>query len=314
MSKPRLTAAELEGKYPIALAARMTAIPAETLRIWERRYGVPKPKRAAGGSRLYSDDDIALLRLVARAIDQGHRPQSLLGRSRDELADLMRTTDASAPPRGAAVAAGGGSRAPTVSSALDAVADDDAARLRADLRRAALAMGPRRFVVEFAQPLLERVGDLWAEGKLAVRQEHLASECLATQLRVLLSDYEDLSHAPVVLLTTLPDELHSLGLLMVAVYLAVAGAAPRMLGPIMPVSEIREAARALRADVVGITVAGSFDQRTAERQLRELRSELPRRVRLWVGGGGATTLRLPDKTQRVMQWSELDRVLAIDAA
>ena len=47
-------------RYRVAAVERMTRIPASTLRSWERRYGWPRPFRAASGQRLYSDHDVAL--------------------------------------------------------------------------------------------------------------------------------------------------------------------------------------------------------------------------------------------------------------
>src|SRR5689334_6657286 len=44
-----------------------TGIAADTLRAWERRYGLPLPQRSAGGHRLYSQHDIETIKwLMAR--------------------------------------------------------------------------------------------------------------------------------------------------------------------------------------------------------------------------------------------------------
>ena len=59
--------------YAIGTAARLADIPPETLRIWERRYDLLAPERTEGGHRLYSEDDVALLRAVKRLVDAGLR-------------------------------------------------------------------------------------------------------------------------------------------------------------------------------------------------------------------------------------------------
>lgn len=46
----------------IGAVARLTGIPAATIRAWERRYGIPRPSRTASGRRLYRAADLALLR------------------------------------------------------------------------------------------------------------------------------------------------------------------------------------------------------------------------------------------------------------
>src|SRR5512138_65329 len=53
--------------YNLKVMLRETGIAADTLRAWERRYGIPTPKRTSGGHRLYSQHDIHLVRwLMAR--------------------------------------------------------------------------------------------------------------------------------------------------------------------------------------------------------------------------------------------------------
>jgi two-component system, chemotaxis family, response regulator PixH len=58
------------GIYPIAVVARMTGIPASTLRHWERAFALVVPRRSEGGRRLYSDDDVARLRWLKERIDR----------------------------------------------------------------------------------------------------------------------------------------------------------------------------------------------------------------------------------------------------
>ena len=50
--------------YVISVAAELAGVHPQTLRIYERR-GLVGPARTGGGSRRYSDQDIALLRRMA---------------------------------------------------------------------------------------------------------------------------------------------------------------------------------------------------------------------------------------------------------
>lgn len=66
---------EIENKdpaYRIGAVSRLTNVPPDTLRVWERRYGVVEPHRTDGGSRLYSEHDVARLGLIKRLVDAGH--------------------------------------------------------------------------------------------------------------------------------------------------------------------------------------------------------------------------------------------------
>jgi DNA-binding transcriptional MerR regulator/methylmalonyl-CoA mutase cobalamin-binding subunit len=320
----------------IRVVANRTGIPAETLRIWERRYGFPRPSRRPGGSRVYSEDDIARLHLVARAIEAGFRPSEVVKLT---AADLTRLVEASAAEAPDGASARGGARAgrsarpgatataiaPAIAPApahahahagtrveaiVDALRADDLVTLRARLRAAAVALGPRAFVTDVAHPFAVRIGDLWAEGAIEVRHEHLASACLTSQLQLLLGALEDGDRSPSVLLATLPAEAHELGLDMVAVYLAASLAAPRLLGADTPAPQIAEAALALGVDAVGLSISPAADVRVAARAVYWLAAALPDGVELWLGGGGARAAAKTAPTARVIAtWPELDHAL-----
>jgi MerR family transcriptional regulator/heat shock protein HspR len=57
-----------EPRYVISVAARMLEIQTHTLRYYER-VGIIEPYRSRGNIRLYSDNDIAILRRVKSMVD-----------------------------------------------------------------------------------------------------------------------------------------------------------------------------------------------------------------------------------------------------
>ena len=59
-------------RYRSGVAARLAGLPVETLRVWERRYGISDTDRSAHGQRLYSDAQVRRLRLMKQLVDQGH--------------------------------------------------------------------------------------------------------------------------------------------------------------------------------------------------------------------------------------------------
>ena len=58
-------------RYPIRAVSKLTGISIDTLRAWERRHGVVSPIRDDRG-RLYTDADVNRLRLLQRALADGH--------------------------------------------------------------------------------------------------------------------------------------------------------------------------------------------------------------------------------------------------
>lgn len=57
--------------YRIGAVARLTGIPPDTLRVWERRYSVVEPIRSEAGTRLYSAEDVGRLTMIKRLVDNG---------------------------------------------------------------------------------------------------------------------------------------------------------------------------------------------------------------------------------------------------
>jgi DNA-binding transcriptional MerR regulator len=57
---------------PIGAVARLTGVPEMTLRNWEKRFGMLRPRRSAvGGHRLYGGDDITLVRHLTQYVVSG---------------------------------------------------------------------------------------------------------------------------------------------------------------------------------------------------------------------------------------------------
>jgi DNA-binding transcriptional MerR regulator/methylmalonyl-CoA mutase cobalamin-binding subunit len=289
--------------YSIRVASRLTGVSSDTLRMWERRYGFPKPVRNSAQVRVYTDADIERLVLISRALKAGFRSGEVIHRAADDLrALLINSTRAELE---------NDRRTPTVDSLLGRLIDDDPEGLRDELRRSVALLGPKQFLTDVAAPLVESVGEAWAAGRIAVRHEHLVSEVLSSKLRLLLSAYDDQSSGPTVLLATLSDEQHGLGLEMVALYLALEGVTPRLLGVNTPPDQIAEAAIALSARVVGVSISEASEIPLTEAHLRRVLSALPAGTDVWVGGKQARKLGLRDaRLHQVVTWAELDRAVA----
>jgi DNA-binding transcriptional MerR regulator len=80
----------------IAQVERETGLSKDVLRVWERRYGFPTPRRSEGGDRLYEPDQVERLRLIKRLMDQGLRPGRLFSLAADQLNDLAQVQHAGA--------------------------------------------------------------------------------------------------------------------------------------------------------------------------------------------------------------------------
>jgi len=71
--------------YRIGVVAKLTGTSPDALRVWERRYAVVKPGRTSSGGRLYSNDDIACLRLMTQLVDAGDSIGTIATLTHEEL-------------------------------------------------------------------------------------------------------------------------------------------------------------------------------------------------------------------------------------
>ncbi len=274
----------------IAAVERETGIGKDTLRAWERRYGFPAPLRNAQGDRAYTWEQVERLRRVRRLVAAGHRPGVLMRLSVAELDVLHREE-----PAGRRLPAPG-TDLPPVPTLLPL--DDGLATLRAGgspalrrwLMQALGEVGLARFVTEGIARLSEDIGGAWVAGRMPVFEEHLFSEAVQTVMRHALLPLQPASHdaRPRVLLTTLSGEEHGLGLLMAEAMLALGGATTIALGTVTPMADIVAAAFAQDVDVVGLSFSERVSPVRLRAVLREVRTQLPARFALWVGGAGAT--------------------------
>jgi methanogenic corrinoid protein MtbC1 len=266
---------------------RDIGIAKETLRVWERRYGFPQPLRDANGERAYPPEQVHRLSLVKRLLDQGYRPGKIMALGADELSEL------GAKP-GAAVATRGPDD-PELRACIALLRAHKVVELRQRLTQSILTMGLQRCVTGLIAPLVGAVGVAWARGDVAVFEEHLFSEMLQGVMRnAIFAAAQQPGHAqatPRVLLTTVPQERHGLGLLMVEALLALEGAHCVSLGVQTPLGDIVEAARAQRADIVALSFSGVTSPRAAVDNVNELRSRLSGRTEVWAGGAGVEMAR-----------------------
>lgn len=259
----------------ISAVERETGLSKDVLRMWERRYGFPKPARDENGERQYSLDETAKLRSIKRLMDVGVRPGKLIGLSRAEL-DSM--SDARAPaPLDRAI--------PSLEHDIVAMLKShDASTLQHAFTQWLMRQGLQRFVLETVSPLNRAVGDAWMRGELFIFEEHLFTELLKASLRSAINAFPRQVGNPRVLLTTLPNEQHGLGLLMVEALLVPEGAQCISLGPQTPLDEIRRATLAHQADIVALSFSAAFPLRQASDSLANLRRHLPAEIGLWAGG------------------------------
>lgn len=291
--------------WSIAEIERDTGLGKDTLRIWERRYGFPTPLRDARGDRLYDQPQLQRLIRIKQLLDTGHRPGKVVPLSLPVLEALLQASCAPADPSDAA---------DDLDDWLNLLEQGQPAQLRAALQQQLQQLGLSQAIEQLLVPLGHRIGQAWLAERLSIHQEHLFSETLQSVLREAIAglDAGSASRPPRVLLTTLPQEQHQLGLLMAECYFALARCERVALGPRLPPSEILSAVGHFQVDIVALSVSLHASAREVADQLSLLREQLQPGIELWVGGAwvGANRRRLPRGVLPVVNDAQVNAGLA----
>lgn len=233
-----------------------TGLAADTLRAWERRYGLPTPNRTAGGHRLYSQYDIETIKWlmarqaegisISRAVDLWNE-QTASGS--DPLAASTSSTFSSAQTGLAAYAA---------DTTLDAIRAEWVAACVAfsetnaeqALNKAFSIFPVEAVCTEVMQRGMSEIGTLWYENRASVQQEHFASGLAMRRLDALLSASPAPTRNHTVLIGCPPDEWHTFTPLLLALLLRRRGLNIVYLGANVPTERFSETVTAVNASLV----------------------------------------------------------------
>lgn len=272
---------ELNIRLPINAVERETGVSKELLRMWERRYHFPTPDRDDQGDRIYSLDQVAKLRLLRRLIDAGFRPGKIIGLEVSALEMLLSTQNKSQLDV-----------SPEMERELIQVLQSkDPHRVREYLSHQLVRMGLYTFIIEFLQYANSIVGDAWMRGEVEVHEEHLYTEQVQSLIRSAITNLRVATEPPRIMLTTAPDENHTLGLLMVEAMMRLDNVDAICFGAQMPVRDIAQAAIKQKMNIVALSFSASYPTSKAIEFLEELRFRLPLSVDIWAGGNALKSTR-----------------------
>ncbi|MEM9195284.1 MAG: MerR family transcriptional regulator [Myxococcota bacterium] len=253
--------------------SRLTGIPADTIRIWERRYGAVVPHRTEGNTRRYSVEQVGRLKLLRRLSQQGHSIGAIAALKTDELINLEGGSIADPPPA---------ESDEVIDRYLDLIRAFEVRKANQYLSKIASLTPSVRLAVDFIGPLLQRVGNEWAEGELEIAHEHLATSQVRNLLGTLISQMDPPPGTPKLLATTPPDHAHEFGVLIGSFLAAARGLEPVYLGPSLPWNEIEKAVQTSGARIALLSVVRDVGKRELQNLSEGIRN-LHSLVEVWVG-------------------------------
>ena len=258
-----------DGVLRIGELSKRSGVSPELLRAWERRYGLLRPVRSAGGLRLYTPADVERVRVM-----------------RQHLADGLAAAEAAA----LALRAGIGDETAPMALRPEAARDDladaldryDEPRAQAILDRLLAVATVDTLLSEVVLPYLHELGERWLRGDASVAQEHFASSVVRGRLLGLARGW-GLGLGPTAVLACLPGEQHDLGLIAFGLALRSRGWRIVYLGSDSPIETVEEVSRQLDPSLVVLTAVNSERVEPVVTNLRLLAG----RHRLALGGAVA---------------------------
>jgi methanogenic corrinoid protein MtbC1 len=250
--------------------SRRTGVGVDTLRAWERRYGLLEPRRSPGGFRLYGSGDQERVRAMKALIDSGV--------SAAEAARLATSGQGPAGLGGSGEAAG--DHGPRLTAALERFDETDANAIIDDaLARFTIgAVASRIFL-----PVLQEIGTRWERGEVSVAQEHFAAGILRARMLSVGRNW-GAGSGPRVLLACPPGERHDLGLIAFGLVLRERGWRITFLGSDTPIETIVDAAADLNPEAVVLAAVTRQRFEAVANGIRKLSGD----TRVLIGGGGAS--------------------------
>jgi DNA-binding transcriptional MerR regulator len=258
--------------------SRRTGVNVDTLRAWERRYGIFAPARSEGGFRLYSSSDEERARAMQGLIAEGLSAAQAAAAVREGRSpgDTGPTGIAAAPDL-------------TARELLDAIERLDEEAANRILDRAFAALSFDAVAQGVLLPVLRAVGDGWQRGEVTIGQEHFATNLLRGRLLGFARGWMT-GIGPVAVLACPSGENHDLGLILFGLSLHGRGWRIAFLGADTPLESVAETADAVDAALVVVAALSPEPLADARAELRELGAARP----LALGGAGAGADELAD--------------------
>ena len=220
--------------YTIKHAATQAGVSAATLRAWERRYALVTPHRTESGYRLYGDSDVQLIRSMKQLVDDGWSASLAATeavRRAKSLASVTQTV--SQLPQTAAPELS----TDLVQKLISAAADLDTTELAVTLDQLFAISSFEAVMAHHVFPALTELGNAWADGRVSVAGEHLASHAVMRRLAVAYEAAAAFGHGPRVVLGMGPNIRHEIGLLAFAVAARRQGLNTDYLGADLPLDD-----------------------------------------------------------------------------
>lgn len=243
--------------YNLKVVLKETGLGADTLRAWERRYGLPVPNRTSGGHRLYSQRDVETIKWlmkrqaeglsISRAVDMWNEQ---IASGTDPLADTTQHAALSAVTIPVQYQAPDTSIDSLRAKWIEACMEFSESTAEQILNQAFSMFPVETVCLEVLQKGMSEIGEHWYTNRASVQQEHFASGLAMRRLDALLSASPAPTRNQTVVVGCPPDEWHTFTPLLLSLLLRRRGFNVIYLGANVPTEQFASTVQNLQADLV----------------------------------------------------------------
>ena len=241
--------------FNLRAVVRQTGLKPDTLRAWERRYGLPQPERSGGGHRLYSSRDIETIKWLMARQREGlsiKRAVDLWQQIEADDRDPLETPTPITP-----VAALVPSPRPVGESLIEfrkawitACLSYDEQVAEQVVTQAFALYTPETVVMDLLQKAVAEIGEGWYRGEVTVQQEHFTSALAIRRLEALVMAAPPPTRPGRILAACPPQEEHVFGLLLLTFLLRRRGWEVVYLGANVPTQRLETTVTATHPQLV----------------------------------------------------------------
>jgi len=276
----------------------LTGIKAHTIRIWEQRYNVMRPKRKDTNHRVYDNDDLKHIMRIAYLYRHGYKISKIAMMTDEQIKQLSLEEGGQK---------GSHLHQVFINQLVEAMIDFDQIKFEKIFHNVLLRMGFEQTILKVIYPYMERIGLLWLVDCVIPAQEHFAANIIRKKLMVAIDGLDLPKEGDEKFLLFLPEgEFHEVPLLFTQYMLKKHGCSVVNFGANVPLEDLSFYTERKQVDHIYTHIITNFPQRALDNFVRDLGRLFPH-IPVTISGPQIVRIAppLPDNVTLLMSMEEV---------
>ncbi|NRA51479.1 MAG: MerR family transcriptional regulator [Phaeodactylibacter sp.] len=286
--------------YSIKDLEKLSGIKAHTLRVWEQRYDIIKPKRTKTNIRYYLDDDLKFILNIALLNKNGIKISKIAEMSREEIAEKV-----------AAISEINFEYGTQLDALTISMIEMDEYKFDRIISTNIQQLGFERTMLEIVYPFLDKLSVLWLTGSINPVQENFMSYLIRQKIVVAI-DNESLQIGKDVkrFLIYLPEgEKQELSMLFMHYLLKSRGNHVAYIGQEITLADLKDAFNIYKPDFIFTMITETFSKEPLQKYVDRM-SEAFQGCKILLSGYQVVAQKL-EPSDNVEILKSLDQTMAL---